>query len=540
MRSHAEQPEDVLAPLFKRLGKTRREIEGLIAAGEWQVWTAYVSQPVIDGEGWHWQFRNDFPVAIAKWLDIERPEGATLADALNRARVSADWRRCHANSQRALNSAADGYDQTFRIRTRDESIVWVHEQVVMEPVPGGSYYMIGVGLPASPELVAQTQALIDSADSATADRQMVEERSIDGMDAAELRKFIEKLRVNSSLLARSGKWLIWSAMVRLMKKDPPEFHWSFRSDFTQVLPPWFDVERIFDEDLAMTLGLARFPEDDRVCSENATRALLSGSTGYSQTFRVKLRDNRLSWVDENVAIERIDDGIWHLVGVCIDATERKAAEELLVTQNEELQNMQSELEAQNEELQTLREVLEAEKQALARANAKLAELATTDGLTGVKNHRAFREQLDVELSAAERYRTPLSLVLLDVDHFKALNDKLGHTAGDSALAQIGNLLRENARDCDFVARYGGEEFVIILPSTDLTGARTLAERFRSKIETTIEAGRRVTASFGIASVDVDGASDSYGAESLINRADKALYAAKAAGRNCVVVAPSIE
>src|SRR5205085_7620259 len=109
---------------------------------------------------------------------------------------------------------------------------------------------------------------------------------------------------------------------------------------------------------------------------------------------------------------------------------------------------------------------------------KLQALAITDGLTGLKNHRAFQEKLAEEFERSCRQNLPLSLLLLDVDKFKHYNDTYGHPAGDQVLKMVAALLGETVRPADFVARYGGEEFVILLPGMDAEGAVTLAERVR--------------------------------------------------------------
>ena len=174
-------------------------------------------------------------------------------------------------------------------------------------------------------------------------------------------------------------------------------------------------------------------------------------------------------------------------------------------------------------------ILEQQKRELEHANRELSSLATTDGLTGLKNHRAFQERLQAECETALRHQTALSLVLLDVDHFKQFNDKFGHPAGDAVLKQVARLLEHTLRDCDFAARYGGEEFVVIFPQTDQAGALEAAERIREAIEAAAWDCRQVTASFGVAALSVSCA-DSAG---LIEAADRALYAAKLHGRNQV-------
>jgi len=148
----------------------------------------------------------------------------------------------------------------------------------------------------------------------------------------------------------------------------------------------------------------------------------------------------------------------------------------------------------------------------------------TDPLTGVCNRRGMDDALATQFAMLDRYETQFSLAILDLDSFKQINDRRGHLEGDRLLQQVARLLDDTARQTDVVARYGGEEFVVVMPETDLEGASIFAERFRAKIETAVE----VTASGGVASA-VDGDTP----DSLLERADAALYAAKSAGRNCV-------
>lgn len=166
---------------------------------------------------------------------------------------------------------------------------------------------------------------------------------------------------------------------------------------------------------------------------------------------------------------------------------------------------------------------------LEAANAKLKALATTDGLTGVKNRAAFNQRLAEEFDRASRSGQPLSVVLLDVDHFKAFNDAFGHPAGDAVLTAVGRTLQAVARGTDFVARYGGEEFAVILPDTDYAGAMALAERCRRAIAGRAWDRRPVTASVGVSTLTPTTAD----AAALVQEADQALYRSKQAGRNRV-------
>jgi diguanylate cyclase (GGDEF)-like protein/PAS domain S-box-containing protein len=195
----------------------------------------------------------------------------------------------------------------------------------------------------------------------------------------------------------------------------------------------------------------------------------------------------------------------------------------------ERRRVAQQLQEQMQIIQKAHATLETQQAQLVEANTKLKALATLDGLTGLKNHRAFQEKLEAEFQRATQSNKPISLLLLDVDMFKLYNDTFGHLAGDEVLKSVARLLRENARGSDFVARYGGEEFVVIVPRADREKAIAVAERFRRAIEGAPWIERQVTASFGVATIHPEITAPSQ----LIADADRALYAAKAGGRNRV-------
>lgn|GEM_PF-679552 len=169
------------------------------------------------------------------------------------------------------------------------------------------------------------------------------------------------------------------------------------------------------------------------------------------------------------------------------------------------------------------------------ANRRLNQLATLDHLTGCANRRHFYDLAEAELARSRRYERAMSLVILDVDRFKSVNDEFGHAAGDEVLTRLSEALREELRELDAMGRIGGEEFALLLPETGRKEAVSIAQRLRRLIdELSVHYegnALSVTASFGVAS-RVEGDT---GVDSLMRRADHALYEAKAAGRNCVAL-----
>jgi diguanylate cyclase (GGDEF)-like protein len=184
------------------------------------------------------------------------------------------------------------------------------------------------------------------------------------------------------------------------------------------------------------------------------------------------------------------------------------------------------------DLRTYQSRLEDFQRRLVAANEALAAQRYVDGLTGIANRMAFDARIHEELHRAERYRRRLSLLLCDLDHFKACNDSLGHTAGDAVLRTVARLLEAGARTSDFVARFGGEEFVVILPETGIEGAMLAAERLRHIVAAHPWERHSVTISIGASE---SRAHDTAGR--LLERSDGALYEAKKRGRNRVAKAP---
>jgi diguanylate cyclase (GGDEF)-like protein len=197
-----------------------------------------------------------------------------------------------------------------------------------------------------------------------------------------------------------------------------------------------------------------------------------------------------------------------------------------------ISRLQREMERKNAEL-------EQSMLQLERANRMLRALSYLDGLTGIANRRHFEESLDQEWRRAARTGSPLSLLMVDIDHFKALNDARGHQYGDDCLRQVATALSDALKRAgDLATRYGGEEFAVVLPATELDGARAIAEEIRARVEELAigrEAGSSavVTVSVGAATAL---ASEGVPPSDLIDAADRALYQAKNEGRNRVVAA----
>lgn len=195
----------------------------------------------------------------------------------------------------------------------------------------------------------------------------------------------------------------------------------------------------------------------------------------------------------------------------------------------------TELEKKNDELKSMLDSLQLSQQEVNRQNEKLQILATRDPLTSCLNRRSFNQRCEQELEIAERDGKPLSCIMMDIDHFKTINDTFGHQVGDKVIQQVVNATRSGLRTIDLIGRYGGEEFCILLPGLDMDQACIVAERLRCRVEAdakevlTDDSDRTVTSSFGVASTEVC----VFDVSKLVDSADKALYVSKNMGRNRV-------
>jgi diguanylate cyclase (GGDEF)-like protein len=196
----------------------------------------------------------------------------------------------------------------------------------------------------------------------------------------------------------------------------------------------------------------------------------------------------------------------------------------------EVQRLRSELEEAKRELEATKRIVQIKEIELNAVLAQAEEVSHVDALTCLPNRRQVLKQLQNEVIRAERYNTLLSISMIDIDHFKRVNDTYGHTVGDQVLFQLANILQESIRDPDTVGRYGGEEFLVVLPNTRLKNAAEQASRLLKRIRETdinVEETIHVTVSIGIAEY-------MHGKENwqkCLSRADLALYEAKNGGRD---------
>ena len=236
--------------------------------------------------------------------------------------------------------------------------------------------------------------------------------------------------------------------------------------------------------------------------------------------------------------------IWDIGGTVARMAQLMASEQVmggLVRRNNEVgtlmgsfNKMLTTIEHQAAEINSFATRLDAAYKELESTNARLKETSFKDEVTGLYNRRFFSLRLEEELSRYRRFNHPVSVVLLDLDGFKSVNDSLGHAVGDDTLRDVAQILMKHSRGINVVSRYGGDEFAVLLVETSKAGARLYADRIREVVaKYPFSHGKILTASFGVASLPDDEAST---AEDLFRSADEALYAAKRAGKNQVAAA----
>lgn len=239
--------------------------------------------------------------------------------------------------------------------------------------------------------------------------------------------------------------------------------------------------------------------------------------------------------DENRSTIPVGGG--NLVVRAADGRDFAPAEREFVLEIFELLRLAEETDARARSAEDRIAHLERENLDLLMQHRVLEEISARDSLTGLYNRWFVMEKIESEMNRALRHGAPMSVLMLDLDHFKNVNDSFGHSAGDEVLKSVGQVLRESCRVYDVPGRYGGEEFCIVLPETRLGNTQNVAERIRARLaQTQLAVGGNsisVTASIGVAALESVSNEGIVSAASLIERADRALYAAKSHGRNRV-------
>ena len=260
-------------------------------------------------------------------------------------------------------------------------------------------------------------------------------------------------------------------------------------------------------------------------SEELGRNILPGFEVFVAKARMGIADeNEWSYIRKDgsrftvllsvTALKDEQGNIEGFLGIGRDISSRKALEE-------KINQQQLELARKNQEL--------------LEANARLGEIILIDPLTQLLNRRGLHARLEDEIERIKRHAQPLSMLLLDIDHFKQYNDQYGHLEGDRLLRELSALLTQHTRAIDSVARFGGEEFLFLLPQTDVSFSLQIAERYRVLIEEMLDVNQAVTASFGITTMDMHAEPKAVSSlfDQLMEEADKAMYVSKAQGRNQV-------
>ncbi len=333
---------------------------------------------------------------------------------------------------------------------------------------------------------------------------------------------LKRLEESSIQNAEKYKAIVENSPVHILVLDRNmrivEMNAAFRKNFSHVrlqdnlFDSCFDVQPTNPENhpvmLALTIGHKQ---------EGVTDCLIQGKRRFLQVHATPIKDVR--------------GEVTNIISVIIDITEQYNLEQDLRKQIERHNRAIHHQDLLSDHLMSIQRELKEKNIQLEEARQQLELLSITDPLTGLHNRRQFDTALINESIRCKRYRHPLSLCIMDIDHFKQINDQYGHPTGDMVLKELGRILQNHLRETDTIARYGGEEFAAILPETDQEIALVIAERLRETIEKhsfeTDSGSIRMTVSIGLCSVcrsqiDID---------ELVRATDDALYVAKKQGRN---------
>jgi len=307
--------------------------------------------------------------------------------------------------------------------------------------------------------------------------------------------------------------------------------WNAETGHVSRSPGWYNMlgyeVDCFNNDV-FTWEDVIHPEDYSGVMNHFEEYIEGRNEYYCIEYRCRCADGSYLWIEDvGRIVERTPEGkVARMIGAHNNIHDVKMASEELSRQNELLRQDNATLEdlvrERTRELEQLNITLQQQLD-------QIGQIASYDKLTSVYNRYMFEEILQKEVKRARRYGRPLSLVMVDVDYFKEINDRYGHQAGDLVLREIATTLKESVRDADIVSRWGGEEFVLILPNTNLEQAVSIAEKLRVIIEERrFEKGARLTCSFGVTAFHEEDT-----ISTIFARIDKALYRAKEFERNNV-------
>lgn len=302
--------------------------------------------------------------------------------------------------------------------------------------------------------------------------------------------------------------------------------WHADSGYVYRSPGWYRMLGYNPHSLennVFTWESVIHPEDYQRVMTHFEQYVLSESDKYDIEYRCMTRSHKPLWIrDTGLIVERTDDGsVLRMMGAHKDIDALKNLEELNTVEKQNLQNI---IDSRTMELTRLNRVL-AEKAAESELNA------TTDYLTSLSNRFSFEQRLESEIARAQRFKEPLSLIVMDLDRFKQINDRHGHPIGDKVLIDVGKVLRRNLRQIDVASRWGGDEFALLLPNTALDHALSVAEKLRTAVTSDLSSLKLdISASFGVVELIKNESQVDF-----MRRADNALYASKNDGRDKVSI-----
>ena len=300
--------------------------------------------------------------------------------------------------------------------------------------------------------------------------------------------------------------------------------WNANTGFVYRNPGWYEMLGYAPHSLdntVLTWETVMHPDDYSRVMASFDDYLSQRTPGYQAEYRCRMQDGSYIWIEDRgyILARNADGSVARMVGAHRSIEDKKRLLEELERRNHSLEAL---VEERTRELSRVNQQLQIQLE----ENRKLAE---TDALTSVANRYRLEKALPQECDRAQRFRLPLSLIAMDIDDFKTINDHYGHALGDAALVHVVECLKSCVREGDVLARWGGDEFIMILPNTLLADAREVAEKIRLGLASLLPVGDfQVTMSFGVAQ-----RFDEEQQTGLLARADQALYRSKVMGKNVI-------